>query len=936
MSNKNFKASNWFLTGQPEVKNIQNNNNVIPSAVAHALAPFIVNKSAEKSSISDYFIPSWDGSTPHNQEVTKFNEIINKVHKDVFEQFLTLKRFTPKLRKGIYEEFLFFAEHLSVASNSITDVHSFWEEIEGKNSKHKDILNQFINIYTFRTAIIYIFKVRFITTLINQTEREFDIKSILYPSSFLTSLFKQGSSTELSTKALQQNIFSWYRPSDSMEPDLFELNDLFSKLGVSEIIQIISNSSEKILSTDTTYSNSLSHKHFGLFTNSILINFPLWLSTHKGDASSNVNYKAQGMEVLSTKFSGDHLESLALSHWLAQESNRHIKWDQIICPDFKRHNFATGNYLKIVNELQFLTFLAQIADEQGHDPIRFVSKISKAHMANRKDSDDRQKSLLLNEMIVKKSTYDRVVLNIANFPKNNSSHYLISQIQQQIPYLKSQGLLYIQSTKNLFVPSQKAKVDQLLEKLNIKAIFNFSEVSGKGEVGSYIYIFSKKSEFSNIEKEKNSCLHFRFSTELESFHHFSHIIRLTQDFFIANLGEKPAIYQKEFDNVRLEFYQDAIVDGRLLHSSNNDSTKITHPQFFQNLMSNCKPLDHYFEITPVKLNENNTTSLLDELDSTQDSSQLILIVDQRSKNKTKIELINKNDFERFFNEYGQWSCNYFHFSPKKSYIDIQLVNNFYKSSVGCQIIDLIFNNQSKKIKSNLEKLLFPTSLVSPTQMPESINLGLDLFSLTTNEILEMHPKRIKDRFNEILLLSDQISKSYPASYIKHLSGFEANLKIVQEILGSKNKKLSLNFNNPLIKSPLLLSPTNPIYPHNNDVFIDFASEHSMSLIHSPLSKIKRVKNLEQGVENFAIEVYTEDTKVITLFSDENMSAFLEYILSNISGVSIAQILQNVRIPSIENLAAIIESYNSMLSVIDEISEQIPKILDQLMISLVNR
>ena len=39
------------------------------------------------------------------------------------------------------------------------------------------------------------------------------------------------------------------------------------------------------------------------------------------------------------KFVGDYLESLALSHWLAQDHNSDIKWEQILCPDFKKNDF---------------------------------------------------------------------------------------------------------------------------------------------------------------------------------------------------------------------------------------------------------------------------------------------------------------------------------------------------------------------------------------------------------------------------------------------------------------------------------------------------------------------------------------------------------------------------------------------------------------------
>jgi hypothetical protein len=102
LSKNNFKASQWFLTAQEQAPRIVSKDKSIPANIASALAPFIANMPEEKSSISNYFIPNWEGTNPHNKDIASFNNLISSIHKDVFDQFLTFKRFTPKIKKGIF------------------------------------------------------------------------------------------------------------------------------------------------------------------------------------------------------------------------------------------------------------------------------------------------------------------------------------------------------------------------------------------------------------------------------------------------------------------------------------------------------------------------------------------------------------------------------------------------------------------------------------------------------------------------------------------------------------------------------------------------------------------------------------------------------------------------------------------------------------------
>src|SRR5690606_7727549 len=135
-------------------------------------------------------------------------------------------------------------------------------------------------------------------------------------------------------------------------------------------------------------------------------------------------------EIISCKYFGDYLESLSLSHWLAQENNKSFHWNEILCPDFKGVEFISGTFTKVCNELQFLTFLAHKSEDQGEKPIAYICRIMGGHFRNRKDAHAKS-GLLLEESPFYTSTYDRVVLNLCHFPKNNPQHYLMTQILDQ-------------------------------------------------------------------------------------------------------------------------------------------------------------------------------------------------------------------------------------------------------------------------------------------------------------------------------------------------------------------------------------------------------------------------------------------------------------------------------------------------------------------------
>ena len=940
MGRKAFQAEMWLMknnasneharralygqsSGIPSLPTFKDNIPPLPKETTDGFAP------------ANCFVPGWSGDSLVSKHIQKFKIKLNKVHQDSKEKFLLHNNFNRSLKINIFQEFIDFLEHKAINSVHIDDYQVFWTELDNSMSPHREVIDQFIDIYSFRVSTIYMLKLRFIKHLQDQISPDFDLKYAFYPSSFLTSLFRRGSSFELKSKALESNIYSWYRPSDYLSKDITELCDYITQISIAELVKVISISFYDLVNQSAPFSHALSHKNFGLFLNSLLINFPLWLDTSRKEEHY---YKTlEKMEVVSCKFDGDYLESLSLSHWLAQQTNREIKWEQILCPDFKGQEFESGLFLKICNELQLLTILIDIAKSQHRPVIQFLCETMNGHLQNKKDSIQAQKTLCLNDLSLNKSTYDRIVLNINKYPKNNSQHYLIGQIQNQLETLKENGMLFVISSKKLFVPSQKSKVDSLLEKLKVEAIFDLSEIKGKGEVGNYIYIFSKPIDggrFHNpISAKKQSCYTFRFSGELPTFQLFSEYTDLLHTFFINHLKEIIPMYQKETDQgLRFEFFQDAIVDGRLMHSSSKDSSKITHPHFFKSLMRSYLPLDYFFDVQNI---DNENKEDLDEPplfplgDFDHFSSYpYVLIVDKRLNNNPKLEIISQRALEAKSYEYGHTQCYYFGIRPKWPNICLDSLQDFFLTKIGKQIIDLTFSSENRKIKARLSKMLIPKFFSNSEEIPSHIEQAIQLLYSEEDALMDMHPQELRANFDQILQFVSTLSTSYPATILSRLSRFKRSIKNCLDTYGAYQKNGKINFNNPMLRTPLVLSKTLPIYPNNPDVYVEFKHDNA-NMLHNPLTSYKSFHQVNNGVESFGINLLSENNIVLVIYSDKDMISFLDFLLSKVIGTSIASLVQGIAVPRLEDLKSIIKGFNLMNESLTHLHDSVDPLIDQI-------
>lgn len=926
MNKKTFFASHWL---QKDIESGRDLNHAAIEKVAKAFQPkgrfptFIKHSSAPKTSFLEgdkfsplhCFVPGWKGDSLLSKNAIKFERLMTLVQLDIKNELFKTRDFPKTIKLGLYNEFLSYAETLSLHFEGLDDLTSFWNIIDPEKLQEEKHLSDFIDIYANRVATITFLKLRFIASLIDRCGIELTDKTLLYPTGFLSQIFKKGSQTELHSRALESNLYSWYQPHEGMKETMKELLSVSKDLAITEITKHISFRTQVIQDQGKVYSHALSHVSMGLFLNSLQINYPLWLETVEGKLPPP-NFEEE--RIISCKYFGDYLESLSLSHWLAQENNIDFRWDEVLCPDFKGLEFVSGTFAKICNELQFLTFLAHKADFQNEKPIDYICKIMGGHFRNRKNTQMKQ-GLLLEDNPFYTSTYDRVVLNLCQFPKNNPQHYLMSQIMDQVKYLKPNGYLFVLSSKKLFVPSLRERLEPVLRELKTEAIFDLENVKGKGELGSYIYVFRKKN---NTESERQLCSYFRISADLQNFQQFAAITEYIRSFYLSHLTEVPAMAHIDFpDTFRIEFFQEAVVNGMLIHSASEDSTRITHPSYFKGLLANCVPLDTIFEIRALHaqekhIHQENALNL-----GLKRDVSYFLVVDFRNGD-VNLELHPMDTFRSIHSDYGETLCSYFQLLPKIPGLNPNLLRNYFLTPVGKQVTNLTFTGGPNLVKGSLSKFLVPKFLTETEPLPEHLRSAFKVLELNEQQLLDANSREIQKNYKHIDQITKDLFPRYACEILSRFSNFERSLQGLIWKMGDMRFGQKVSFVNPMIQSQLVSRPTKPLYPQNEDIFIEFVEGTNPSEIHLSLTETQIKVSHEGELKLYSLELLHGKKTIVRLHAEEPMILFIQFIFSEVSGVPISKLLRAVHVPGLADLKEIIETTKDFKVVYEELLKEV--------------
>ncbi len=933
LGNKSLFAKQWFESSIKEARKTSTHPSdkmpTFKSIRSKPLSPEQNNFSPTK-----YLTEGWTGESLASKSSIQFQKSIQEIYLDVWSQFNNHLNFTRSLKSSLLEEFQSFLNTNKFQHITPSNPNQLWSDLFCEEPTNE--VTQFKKSFCMRVTVIYFYKIRFISQLSKQIQSKIDLTSAYNPNSFLTSIFKKGSSTELNTSVFETNIFSWYKPSKPINTTIQSLVDIIHELSITDIIKTISEIF-KIETVDSNeYSHCFSHKNFGLFLNLLLINFPLWKSSVDSKSYHPYKIATNNLEIISSKFQGDFLESLSLSHWLAQENNSYMKWEQILCPEFKQKEENKSIFLKVCYRLQFLTFLAEVANDQNSDAVKFVTSIQKGHLYNKKSIGHNSQPTLLQDFSIMDSTYDRSILNLIHMPKNNPYHYVFSQITQSQKSLKDKGYLFVLTGQDIFTSSQKGKVDNLLKTMDVDAIFNFSELKGRGKVPAFLYILSKKVKKDHHPMEfdlsqsfsTNSVSHFRLSGQLESFHNFSFIGNLIERFFLGHLEEIPPMsHMEDENNFKLEFFQDVIVEGTLMNSQKNKSDHITHPSFFKNIVSSCLPLEYFFSVSTVDF-ESNHPSTFFPIELEESHAPYVIVVDKRIPKETSLEIIPYENVKSVSFEYGHTQCFYYGLSPKWDSFNLNCLRDFFSTRLGKQIIKLSFSSTTSRFKANLKKLLIPKFFHQKIKNGLYFE-GTDFLSLSADELFAQSPHEFESQFESSLHKLDHHSGQYPHEMFKLLSFFKENIGKVFHSFGQVENSKKIDFGHEAILGSILSCETHSIYPSNPDIFIEFNPLFNFKAENPLLGSCQFQPNFNE--DEFSVQIYsTKNELILSLHSSKFMCQLLDFIFAEYTDQPIAQLLQSTSLPTVLELDRIIQEFISTkqkyLLITKQIDQQFEHIL----------
>lgn len=875
---------------------------------------------------SEYLIPGWAGSSLFDGSALSIKKLQEKLWQDAMDRLQNADNLTRSLKLAIHQEFLassFYKGQSNASSLEKLDI--FWRELRGKKGPFENQLGAFRELYCFRVATNYLLRLKFLITFSKACHFEYTRAHIVNPSTFSQQLFRKGSSQEIYCEAFKFNQYSWYRPSTHLADELETLARNIHKLTITQLMKLCSfrsftKSKRSLNFDDRSYSHALSHKSFGKFLNQLLVFLPLW------QKNEIFNYpRPQGVqapEILNTKFVGSHIESLGQSHWLAQEANMDFKWSEILCPEFSSTKAGAETFVKLGQELQFLTFLVHYAEKHHLDTRKLISSITQEKF----QKSQRQKLGQFNLFNQKELAYDRVVLNVGALPKKNPHHYLLQRIQEQKDIILEGGYLIVLSQQKLFVPSQSKKVETLLKDFKVEAIFDFEKLKARGEVSNHIYVLKKRNPFAKANalnmdpmtltgqgsEQQESCFTFRIYGELTQFARFEGIVNELFDFYNKKSSYSVSILHRSIDeNISMEFHQDAIIEGKLLSSLSKDKENITHPQFFKKLTKSCAPLERFFSLSEVQQKPKNrlTDSFLG-INSGPTQGQYLLIVDYREPLNPQLEFCSMATYSSKRQEYGDAYYYYYSMTPKMSHLNLNLLREFLDLPLGRQITQICLRGGASKLKARLRALLIPRFFGEGHDLQGTTYEECAFLSLSKENLLQMDPQEIHNLFDSEMSKLQHSQNESSWAYLSLLGHTKALFKSALEEQQGEGGELPL-FSNPAIKNELVELETVSVYP-NEEVYTELLIE-SKSDLERPLTSVC-LKNNEDGS---ALEVFHNDQCLIKFYAEKEMLLFIEFILSQAKNYPILGILQNLKVPRHSELKEVLTKISGLEEVLKD-------------------
>ncbi|MDO9182394.1 MAG: hypothetical protein Q7U04_08285, partial [Bacteriovorax sp.] len=261
----------------------------------------------------------------------------------------------------------------------------------------------------------------------------------------------------------------------------------------------------------------------------------------------------------------------------------------------------------------------------------------------------------------------------------------------------------------------------------------------------------------------------------------------------------------------------------------------------------------------------------------------------------KLELTTTDSYRAKVEQYGTAFFYYFGLIPKNQVINLNVFREFFTSTLGNQIIQLQLSDGPSKLKAKLKSLLIPTFFAKTLMMPVPVKQKFALLDIDSQELKSQHPFELEAKFEQIQKSFEEYSEQYPWHILGLLSHFKLQLHSTLVDFDA-SKPNAFNFNNPLISEALIKLKTHAIYPNNPDVYIDYKINTHQEL-QLPLTSLQIKTEIEESVLVFK----NQEKDILHLHSSVIMNHFIKFVLQNANGIKIADLLLNLKVPSIKDL-----------------------------------
>ena len=421
------------------------------------------------------------------------------------------------------------------------------------------------------------------------------------------------------------------------------------------------------------------------------------------------------------------------------------------------------------------------------------------------------------------------------------------------------------------------------------------------------------------KQDQESCFSFRWHGELTLFSKFDILVDELFNFFSERSSQSTSIYQRGLGHeLSFEFHQDALIDGKLLSSLNEDQDNITHPQFFKNLTVSCSPFDTFFSTQELQDNrtKKSTTDFLGISHANQQQSfSSVLIIDLRNPVKPQIEITSPESYLAKREEYGNAYFQYYGLTPKVKNLNLNLLREFLETDLGRQVTRICLSGGPSKMKGKLKSLLLPNFFMDGQDLSALNPEKFWFFNISEEELLNTHPEKLEQSILKEYSKIDYLKDGQIWLYLSLIGHLKLTLRSALEKINDGTHK-ELNFSNPLLIEALTSLKTHTIYP-NEEVFTELKINHKDEL-DCPLEQVK----LNENGEECSLQLFGAGKALIEFHAEKESLLFIQFILSQASGYPLLQILQNLSIPKHDELKAVLTEYTQVKTTLSSVYQDV--------------